>query len=199
MISVVEESESADIDFNYDNANRLTSKVLPNGITSNYTYDGLSRLTRLKDETSSTTLFDRQMSYNTANQISQIVEPSLTRNFGYDDVDRLTGVTDGSSTSIESYAFNDVGNRTSSHLSSSYSYQSTIRLTVTQTASYGYNANGNMTSKTISSINWTYSWDYENRMTSASDGTTTVSYEYDALGRRTKQTQGTTVTKFIAI
>ena len=197
LTSITNVSDSADIDFNYDDANRLTSKVLPNGITSNYTYDGLSRLTGLKDETSSTTLFDRQMSYNTANQISQIVEPTLTRNFAYDDVDRLTGVTNGASTTIESYAFDGVGNRTSSHTSSSYTYQSNNRLTASQTASYGYNANGNLTSKTVSSTNWTYVWDYENRMTSASDGTTTVSYQYDALGRRTKRTQGTTVTKFI--
>lgn len=54
----------------HDNANRLTSRIYPNGITTTYEYDGMSRLTRLKDGT----LFDRQYSYNAADQISQISE-----------------------------------------------------------------------------------------------------------------------------
>ena len=51
---------SANWTFAYDNANRMTSQAAPNGITSTYAYDGMSRLTRLKDVSSTATLFDRQ-------------------------------------------------------------------------------------------------------------------------------------------
>ena len=69
---------------------------------------------------SGVTVFDRQYSYNGANQISQIAEVAQTRNFGYDAVDRLTNVAGSAS---ENYTFDRVGNRNSSHLSPSYSYQ----------------------------------------------------------------------------
>jgi YD repeat-containing protein len=105
--------------------------------------------------------------------------------FGYDNVDRLTSMTNG--TANESYAFDGVGNRTSSHRSATYGYQPFNRMTSTSTATMSYDANGNMTQKTEPGKTWTYGWDYENRMTSVSNGTQTVRYRYDALGRRTER------------
>ena len=109
-------------------------------------------------------MFDGQYSYNSANQIYQIIEPNRTRTFGYDNIDRLTSVTD-SVNGNETYVFDAVGNRTSSHRSSTYSYQPFNRLTATQTASYTFDADGNTTSKSEGSKRWSYLWDYENRLT----------------------------------
>ena len=140
--------------------------------------------TRLTDSGPSGTLFDRQYSYNVANQISQITEPSQTRIFGYDNVDRLRTVSNGGSG--ESYLYDLVGNRTSSHRSSTYSYQPFNKISSTQTATYGSDANGNMTTKGEGSDFWRYTWDYENRLNSASTRKQTVRYTYDALGRRVR-------------
>jgi RHS repeat-associated protein len=194
-LTTLTDEDNQNFTFAYDIANKLISKTLPNGVTTGYGYDGMSRLTRLKDETSSTVLFDRQYSYNTANQISQIAEPVLTRNFSYDNLNRLTDVSDGTN-SIENYGFDEVGNRTASHLSTSYLYQSFNRMTATANANFGYNANGSMISKNDASVNWTYNWDYENRMTNASDGTSSINYEYDALGKLTKRVDGSHTTKY---
>ena len=180
-------ADSTTIGFGYDNANRMISRNYPNGVTTTYDYDGMSRLTRLKDLSASATLFDRQYSYNSANQISQIVEPSLTRIFGYDNIDRLTSVTGGVT---ESYLFDSVGNRTSSHLSSSYSYSPFNKLTLTQTTSYNFDANGNTVQKSEGSNFWRYIWDYENRMAEASGRKQKVRYKYDALGRRVSRNLG---------
>ncbi len=54
--------------------------------------------------------------------------------------------------------------------------------------SYGYDPNGNLTSKTTSgfagaSAN-TYTYDEANRLTSWNNGTTTVNYAYDGAGNR---------------
>ena len=105
----------------------------------------MSCFSRLQNQTSSATLTDNQYAYNTANQINQIAELTNTKNFGYDNVDRLTSMNNG--TANESYNFDGVGNRTSSHLSTSYNYQPLNRVTSTQTASFVYDANGNMVSK----------------------------------------------------
>jgi RHS repeat-associated protein len=184
--NIVNSADNAQINFGFDEADRLTSRTYPNGITTTYDYDGMSRLKRLKDATSTATLFDRQYQYNTANQIYQIAEPTLTRTFGYDLVDRLKTNT-ASNNQNESYNYDDVGNRSSSHRSATYSYQSFNKLTSTATANYNYDANGNMTTKAEGSNFWRYTWDYENRLSFASNRRQTVRYIYDALGRRVRR------------
>jgi RHS repeat-associated protein len=195
LTRITNSSDAKAVSYLYDNANRMTTKTLPNGVATTYTYDGMSRLTRLKDAKGVTALYDKQYAYNPANQILQIADLTQTKNFGYDNVDRLTGVT-GSST--ENYAFDSVGNRTSSNLSATYAYQPNNRLTNTATASYAYNVNGNMTSMTDTSGTTNYVWDYENRLKQATKPNgTIVNFKYDALGRRSERNvNGTVWTKF---
>ena len=175
----INESPKDGVNFTYDAADRLTSKLLPNMITSSFTYDAMSRLESLKHENSSTTLYFDQFSYNSANQISQITGLSATRQFTYDNIDRLTAVTDG--TNVESYTYDLVGNRTASHRSSSYTTGSFNRLTATATANYDYDFNGSITGN---SLGQSHRWDRENRLIMASAGQEEKRYEYDALGRR---------------
>ncbi len=79
-----------------------------------------------------------------------------------------------------------MGNRTSSAGvdSTSYTYGAFNRLTSTTVASYTYNNNGNLTSRSGGIGDATYSWDFENRLTQVDLGDLSVSYKYDALGRR---------------
>lgn len=88
--------------------------------------------------------------------------------------------------------------RTDSHQGSSYSPQPFNRLVAANSNSYGYDANGNLTSKSDATGNWTYTWDYENRLKQASKAGVTVTYSYDALDRRTQRTSSTGgTTKFV--
>src|SRR5438093_11028596 len=112
-----------------------------------YTYDGLDRLTRLKDAKSNTVIADNNYTYNTAGQITQNIDQSGTHAYGYDALDRLLSAT-YTGTPAESYTYDSVGNRNSSQRSATYSYQPFNRLTGTTTASYIYNNNGNLISKT---------------------------------------------------
>ena len=184
------DGSSLSITYGYDVTNKLISRRLPNGVLTNYQYDGLDRLTRLQDAKGVTTVADHQYQYNTANQITQIIESANARSYGYDAVDRLTSATyTNPSQSSENYAYDSVGNRTSSHLSTSYAYQHFNRLIGTSSVNYTYDANGNLTSKTDASGTWTYSWDFENRLKQVvKPGGVSVSYKYDALGRRIQRT-----------
>jgi RHS repeat-associated protein len=188
LTSITNAADNASINFGYDNANKLTSRNYPNSVTTIYEYDGMSRLTRLKDLGAQVN-FDRQYSYNSASQINQITEPANARLFGYDNLDRLTSVTN-STNGNESYSFDAVGNRTSSHKSASYSYQPFNRLTNTATGSYNYDANGNLTVKFENGKRWIFIWDYENRLSVASDRKVRIRYVYDALGRRVARYSG---------
>jgi YD repeat-containing protein len=162
LTKITNSSDAKAVNYTYDNANRMTKETLPNTIATTFNYDGMNRLKQLKDvKGTTTTLFDRNYTYNTANQISQIAETAQTRNFGYDNLDRLTSVTGSTS---ESYSFDAVGNRTSSQLSATYSYQPFNKLVNTATTSYVYNSNGNMVSKAVGANTTQFYWDYENRL-----------------------------------
>lgn len=188
-IAQITDQNNQAFSFGYDNANRLTAKVRPNGVSTIYEYDGMSRIKRIKDLNPGTVYFDRQYAYNTANNISQIAEPNKTKNFSYDNLDRLLGVSDGAT---ESYTFNAVGNRLTSHLSNSYTYQPFNRLTQTQQASYTYDANGDLSTKTEAGVTTQFYFDYDDKLRYAvkSNGDYEL-VEYDAFGRVTKNVTGT--------
>ena len=196
-LTQITDSANANVSYAYDATNKLTSRTLPNGVTASYQYDGLDRLTRLTDATSTATIADAQYQYNTASQLTQIAEPSQTRNFSYDSVDRLTAVQNPTAT-VESYTYDAVGNRTASHVSSTYSYQPFNRVVIIGSNSYSYDNNGNLTSKTDSTGTWTYTWDYENRLKQVTrPDSITISYAYDALGRRIQRNKGNSWTKYV--
>jgi len=164
-----------------DAASKLTSRTLPNSVATTYTYDGLNRLTRLKDAKNNTVIADNNYTYNTAGQITQNIDQSGTHAYGYDALDRLTSAT-YTGTPAESYAYDSVGNRTSSQRSATYSYQPFNRLTATTAATYLYGNNGNMTTKTEGSGTTQFAWDFENRLTQVvTPSSGSVSYKYDAL------------------
>lgn len=187
LLNILNAADSTTISYTYYADDKPLTRTYPNGVSTTYLFDNMRRIKRLTDNGPSGTLFDREYAYNSANQISQIVEPSSTRIFGYDNADRLTSVT-GSTT--ENYVYDKVGNRESSHLSSSYVNALFNRVTATQTATYGYDSNGNTTLKSEGKEFWRYSWDHENKLTTASTRKSSVRYKYDALGRRIQRIAG---------
>ncbi len=96
--------------FTFDAANRPVARTFPNGVTTTYTFDNMSRLKRLKDTSQTATLFDRQYEYDNASQIESATEPGKIRNFTYDFVYRLTGMTSPMEPA-ETYNFDQVGMR----------------------------------------------------------------------------------------
>lgn len=145
-------------------------------------------MTSLRDATPTSVIADSQYSYNTASQIVQQVDPGGAHAYGYDSVDRLASAAYPGATA-ESYNYDSVGNRTTSHLSPTHGYQPFNQLSSTSTASYAYDSNGDLISKTDSSGTWQYAWDFENRLTQVTrPDAVTISYGYDAVGRRIQRT-----------
>ena len=173
--------------YSYDAASRLTSRNAPNGVTSSYGYDDLNRLTSLM-HTKGATLSGNLYSYNSANNISSWTTASDQRAYTYDPLDRLTGVSNFE-TPTENYSYDAVGNRTASHRSASYGYQPINKLTSTANATYSYDNNGNLLSKTDSSGTTTFAWNEESQPTQAAlPNGLTANYKYDGLGRRIQRT-----------
>jgi RHS repeat-associated protein len=64
--------------------------------------------------------------------------------------------------------------------------------------SYGYDANGNQTSRAVGGVTHTFSYDYENRLTSISGSGVSASFIYDADGQRVKGTVNGVTTVYVA-
>jgi YD repeat-containing protein len=87
----------------------------------------------------------------------------VATSYGYDSIYQLLSATQGATTT-ESYAYDAVGNRTSSLGVASYTTNASNEVTANSNASFTYDSNGNQTSKTDSTGTTNYTWDYENRL-----------------------------------
>jgi len=187
-LTKITDSGNKNTSYTFDAASNLLTRTLSNGVVSTYTYDGMDRLTRLKDAKGTTVIADNNYAYNNASQIVQNIDQSGSHVYGYDALDHLTNAS-YPATGNEAYAYDAVGNRSSSHRSASYSYQPNNRLTNTDAASYLYDNNGNMTAKSDGAGTTQLVWDFENRLTNVvTPSAGSVTYKYDALGRRIQRT-----------
>ncbi|HEX5495264.1 MAG TPA: LamG-like jellyroll fold domain-containing protein [Mycobacteriales bacterium] len=128
--------------------------------TTTYGYDSDGRLRTMHDPASGTNL---TYAYDQMSQVSQISygTGADTQAFGYDNLHRLTSDT-----------------------------LSTTGGTTVASIGYGYNADGNLTSKATSQFTGSgsnsYGYDQAGRLVSWNNGATTTTYTYDASGNGTK-------------
>ncbi len=126
--------------------------------------------------------------YDALNYLTQASQP--------DPIDPLRQVT-------EAFAYDPVGNRTSSHLATGQVHDAANRLLEDAQFTCTYDANGNLASKTskATGATTTYTYDAENRLTRVQTPTLTALYRYDPLGRRiakeVTQAGTSTITRFI--
>jgi RHS repeat-associated protein len=173
--------------FGYDNLSRRTSLARPNGVTTSYTYDNLSRLLSVLHKDPAQQVIDGATYTvdNLGNRTSkQNHLAGVTDSYTHDPIYQLTQVTRAAATT-EFYNYDKVGNRTASHLSASYTTNSSNQLTATTSATYTYDNNGNTLSKTEGTDVTQYTWDYENRLTQVTlPNSSVVTFKYDPFGRR---------------
>lgn len=211
MLTAVEPTRT--ISFGYDTAGRNTSTTTYHGLVTyildangnrtglrwpdnyqiDYTYDGLNRMTSVKQGTTTLASYtydplSRRMSMSTGNGVSTA--------YTYTHNDDLTGVTHtfgAGGTVAFGYTTNNVHQRVSASVNSPlYQYRPPAAANtnyapnaMNQYATVGgtaqtYDNNGNLTGGDGN----TYGYDQENRLISAVSGGVTSTYVYDVLGRR---------------
>jgi YD repeat-containing protein len=181
----------------------------PNGTTVTKTYDTAGKLTSLVNKTGTgTTLSSFSYGYDTDGRRHICTEASGdVVTYGYDWGGRLTSESrTGISAYSLSYTLDAVGNRTAQTkgtATTTFTLDSDDELTATSSStggfvnSYGYNANGEQTSRTLSGTAYTPAFDYDGQITSIVQGANTVSFGYDASGRRVSRTAGGVTTSFL--
>jgi RHS repeat-associated protein len=154
----------------YDNAGRLTAKSLPNGMRQTYDYDDANRLTQIRYLRADGSVLEA---------IAYLYDPKGQR------IQKTFGV--GSVSETPFTAQYDAADR-----------MSTITFTGTgETCTLGYDANGNLATKTCPFATTTYTWDSQNRLISLQGNGLTASFQYDALGRRIERTVNGQTTRYV--
>jgi RHS repeat-associated protein len=188
--------------FGYDTDGDLTSATAPGG-TDNFTYNDAGQVTATSGP-SGTSSFG----YNGDGLMTSRTDAAGTTSYTYDNADRLatvadplTGATlsygynaDSSPTSI-SYAENGTAGRTQSLGYNGLQQLTSDTLTSASgstiaSASYNYNADGDLTSQAttgyVGAASTTYGYNEADELTSATTGTITTDYAYDADGDLTQ-------------
>ncbi|MFG1954728.1 LamG-like jellyroll fold domain-containing protein [Micromonospora sp. NPDC048830] len=186
--------------FDYDDAGRLTGLSVPSG-TNTISYDdrGLPlTITGPADNTS--------FSYNRDGQLASRTDVAGKTSYTYDNVGRLRTASNPTTSINVTLAYNKLSQPATITYGTNnnvrtLTYDDLHRLktdtlknaagTVTLgSITYGYDANGNETSKATTgfagSASNTYTYDLADRLTSWSNGTTSTTYAYDASGNRTQ-------------
>jgi RHS repeat-associated protein len=179
-------------DVDFDGAGRRTSLAYPNGTATIYSHDARNRLTSIQ----ALGVQGHTFTLDNAGNRTRIDEADGTaRVYGYDELGRLTteNVSGGLGPQYgKTFTYDAVGNRLTQVTTGdgagtqSYTYDDRDRLLTENGTTYGWDANGNLTSKSGEA---TYTWDFENRLirVDLADGTA-VEHLYDADGNRVKTT-----------
>lgn len=220
----------------YANGNRKDI-TYPNGAKEVYSYDKNNQVTLLENKKSDGSML-QSYSYTydkSGNQLTK-TENKGTTLYGYDGLNRLKSVTEPSGKRI-AYTYDKACNRKTESTTignvttlTTYTYNSQNRLVTTETTSplgtertaYLYDANGNMMSKTKSTITQRpsvgaslpsfelvikglapdkdvafYNYDNRNQLTHVAEGTNVSSYSYNTDGLRTEKKVNDVVTKYL--
>ncbi len=130
----------------YDLAGRMTGMTFPNGVVTTATFDTGGRISALTSVGSAGSLSAYGHLYDARGDISSITELNQVKSYSYDALERLK--TGGTAQAPEAYSYDPEGNRTSSHLSTTYVTDAANRLLEDDTFRCVYDGNGNLSTKT---------------------------------------------------
>ncbi|MFQ5850528.1 MAG: RHS repeat-associated core domain-containing protein [Candidatus Binatia bacterium] len=198
--------------FAYDGLSRRTGLTLPNGASTAYTYDAASQLTELLNTIGATTISRFAYTYDAVgNRVTRSTTNGIAT-YDYDTLNRLTQAIqpdpiDPLQQLTETFAYDPVGNRTSSHLATGQVHDAANRLLEDSSFTYTYDANGSLMEQTAKATGdrTVYTYNVENQLIRVEKFTVagglspvlTAEYRYDALGRRIEKNVNGVITRYV--
>jgi len=176
---------------------QISLRVFGNGTQTSLTYaDWLNNAARLSALQSgqSASLLNLSFAYDNVGNIltiTDLLNSEQVQTFTYDALDRVTSAATssvGEGQYAQSYGYDPAtGNLASKSDVGAYSYLPAKPHAVTSAGanSYAYDQNGNMTSRTVDGVVWTYAYNAENQLITTHKSNQLISeYGYDGDGKR---------------
>ncbi len=169
---------------------RPQTTQLPGGSTTTRTYDALMRTTAITTkDPGANPVMTYSYAFDPMDNITQKASEHGEYNYTYDDLYRLTDSDnpDVPELTDETFTYDPVGNRlTASDTPGTWAYNTNNELETHGNTSYVYDANGNMTQKTIDGVVTRFFYNIEDRLERVEDGSNNMIafYTYDPFGRR---------------
>ena len=185
LLSELTDNTNNTLIFSYDLSRRINNITYPNGVIGEFSHDSRGRLSDIAYRNNTTSILSQNYIYNNVGNVTSISETSSTRSFSYDADHQIT--SGGTTLNPESYAYDEVGNRTTSHLSQDHNHNSANRLIQDDTFDYTYDADGNQNTRThrASGEITTFVWNAEGELIEIQKpDNSVINYRYDATGRR---------------
>ena len=200
----------------YDAAGRLTQRIFgTNQAQSQYSYYPWTaqggRLQQLVSGTlgNPSSLQDLRYTYGATGNVLTIQDFKMglpqTQTFSYDPLDRLlsasaSGGFNGVGDYSQGYSYDPLSGNLAAKGGVSYSYGDSSHAhavtSLSNGGSFQYDANGNMTQRTVNGQTYNLSYDAENRLTGVS-GASTASFTYNGDGERVVSTVGGAVVVYV--
>ena len=180
-LSSVGTPEVGNIAMDYDRSGRMRTVTFPNSVTGAYSYTGNGRISGIRYRPASGADI-LSLTYQTGQtgNIDRITDSGTNKDYGYDKLDRLTTASE---LSPRGYAYDSVGNRTQSDLTSVAIYNRDNQLVQDDAGFYAYDQRGNLVTEPGQAAN-VFVWNAHNQLVEV-NGTST--YRYDGLGRRVEK------------
>ncbi|MEW6584309.1 MAG: RHS repeat-associated core domain-containing protein [Nitrospirota bacterium] len=200
LTRISDASNATIVAYEYDAAGRRTKKTLGNGTYTTYQYDDLDRLTLLVNHAPGGAVQSQfGYTYNTAGMRTSMTTLEGMHNYTYDNTYQLTGVSYPDGKTVN-YDFDEVGNRksiTDNGALTIYSSNTLDQYTQAGTETFGYDANGNLTTRTLNSATTAYGWDEDDRLVSVDRNGKHIDYHYNYQGRLVAKTIGGQVIRYV--
>lgn len=173
--------------YQYDDAGHRTRKILGNGVYTTYAHDAAGQILSLVNFHPAGEIISRfDYTYNAiGNRLSKSTLDGK-QTYTSDVLNQLTGVTypDGTTTQ---FVYDAMGNRLNvveNGMPVAYTSNDLNQYLTVGSATYTYDANGNLIRKTQEGETTTYEYDFEDRLVSVQTPTETIINTYNALGQR---------------
>ena len=201
-LTQIADNLNAKVDFAYDAMGRKLSEQYANGLTTEFTYNSLNHLEKIKTLNSSQNVVMQLDFVNdkTGNVLQEKELNGVTKNYSYDEIYRLIEMSD-SEGNLMAYTYDSAGNRlteTENGEVTSYTYNDANQMLTSTKAgavtSFGYDMNGNLISTVNPSESTSYVYNFLNKIEQITrvnaTGTETLTMAYNGEGKRISKTYG---------
>jgi RHS repeat-associated protein len=179
--------------YSYDAKQRLSRKVLANGVSTEYQYDVEDNLKVLTNRAADNSVLSRfKYTYDALGRRKTMSTLDGDWEYDYDATGQLRGASFTSrnpaiANKTISYQYDAVGNRiqeTVDSVSTAYTTNDLNQYEQVGTTTYDYDTDGNLITKTQGANVWEYRYNDDNKLVAVSGPDGISEYHYDGLGNR---------------